>query len=290
MKKKIFYSVLFVFSIFCCNSQSNESLSKNGSLIQRDCFVEIPFQYINKHIFIDVDINNKKYTFLFDSACEINAIDKSISNEIGYNLLKKIDVSGSSITKNEVDLIEIFKISISNLDYENTNGFIQDLTFIKKNYENINVQGIIGNNLMRKSNWQIDYKNKIIRISDKTDKFSFSKTDFIIELSKKKWGLGYIDLKIDSKKHKFIFDTGSSGRFTANKSFIKYFNDSNENNSDLEKLIVNTQNIKLGNVELKNEKISLENGVSSLIGNDFFQDYILTIDWSNNLIYLSTQN
>lgn len=267
-------------------AQNRKQISKNGFVNQKEYFVEIPFNYVNKHIFIEVVISEKKYIFLFDTGCEISAIDLNIAKEINYNLIKEIGVSGSSLTDQKVSLIELQNIAISNLNFEKTYGMLQDLSYIKETAETKKINGIIGNNLMRKAKWQIDYIKKVIRISDKTDKFDILPTSKIVKLNNENWGLGYVNIEINNKSHKFIFDLGSNGKFTANHSFVQYLKEKNTIIKE-EKPTFLLDKIKIGEIEINNSSITLEKNVSSLIGNAFFDNYLLTIDWEKNILLLT---
>lgn len=280
MHKKIFL-LIFILNLTSldCFSQKKEQFLKQGIVRTKDYLVEIPFHYVNKHIFIEVLIDNKKYNFLFDTGYELSAIDQDLANEINYSSKRGVEVSGSSINTEQVRLVELPTITISTINFENTCGILQNLSVIKSKYDSLKVAGVIGNNLIRKANWQIDYKKKVIRISDGMDRFTIPQTANVVKMSKRKWGISYIDLFIDSKKHKFIVDSGSNGRFTMDLT-----------KSDPSKKEVVAQKVKLGDIELHEQTISLEKGVSSLVGNAFFQDYQLTIDWNNNLLYLVPQS
>ena len=269
-----------------CSAQNGKQISKNGYIKQKEYFVEIPFNYINKHIFIEVIISDKKYNFLFDTGYEITTIDPKISNEINYKLIREIDLSGSSIANQKANLIELPNISLSNLNFEETYGMIQDLSYMKENKEKNTVNGVIGNNLMRKSKWQIDYVKKVIRISNKTDKFEGLQNAKKIELNNKDWGLGYVDIELNDQKHKFIFDLGSNGEFTANLSFLKFLKEK-DTIIQQDKQTFNVGKIKIGEIELINKSITLEKYVSSLLGNAFFENYLLTIDWEKNTLFLN---
>ena len=151
-------------------SQNRKQLSKKGYVKQKEYFVEIPFNYANKHIYIEVVISGKKYNFVFDSGYEVTTIDSNIAKEIQYKIIKEVSLSGSSFADQKVTLVELPNIAIANLDFEETYALLQDLSFTK-NPATQKIDGIIGNNLMRKSKWQIDYVQKVIRISNKIDQF-----------------------------------------------------------------------------------------------------------------------
>ncbi|WP_395075199.1 aspartyl protease family protein [Flavobacterium sp.] len=287
MQRKItLIFVMLQLTLINCLAQNGKQISKNGYVKQKDYFVEIPFNYINKHIFIEVIISDKKNNFLFDTGYEISAIDKDISKEINYTLKKEIELSGSSVSTQKVGLIELPNISISNVSFEKTYGMLQDLSFIKRNYETIKISGIIGNNLMRKSKWQIDYLKKVIHITNKTDNFAGLQNAKKIELNNKDWGLGYVNIELNNQTHKFIFDLGSSGEFTANLSFVKFLKEK-DTLIQQDKQTFRVGKIKIGEIEINNKSITLEKYVSSLLGNAFFENYLLTIDWEKNILFLN---
>ena len=202
-------------------SQNRKQLSKKGYVKQKEYFVEIPFNYANKHIYIEVVISGKKYNFVFDTGYEVTTIDSNIAKEIQYKIIKEVSLSGSSFADQKVALVELPNIAIANLDFEETYGLLQDLSFTKKPATQ-KIDGIIGNNLMRKSKWQIDYVQKVIRISSKIENFKSLPTAKKIELNNKDWGLGYVAIELNNQKHQFLFDLGSNGEFTANHSFVKF--------------------------------------------------------------------
>ena len=266
-------------------SQNRKQLSKKGYVKQKEYFVEIPFNYANKHIYIEVIISGKKYNFVFDTGYEVTTIDSNIAKEIQYEIIKEVSLSGSSFADQKVTLVELPNIAIASLDFEETYGLLQDLSFTKKPATQ-KIDGIIGNNLMRKSKWQIDYVQKVIRISSKIENFKSLPTAKKIELNNKDWGLGYVDIELNNQKHQFLFDLGSNGEFTANHSFVKFLKEK-DTLLQQEKQSFPVGKIKIGEIELNDKSITLEKRAGSLLGNAFFQNYLLTIDWDKNILYLN---
>lgn len=266
-------------------SQNRKQLSKKGYVKQKEYFVEIPFNYVNKHIYIEVVISGKKYNFVFDTGYEVTTIDSNIAKEIQYKIIKEVSLSGSSFADQKVALVELPNIAIASLDFEETYGLLQDLSFTKKPATQ-KIDGIIGNNLMRKSKWQIDYVQKVIRISSKIENFKSLPTAKKIELNNKDWGLGYVAIELNNQKHQFLFDLGSNGEFTANHSFVKFLKEK-DTLLQQEKQTFPVGKIKIGEIELNDKSITLEKRAGSLLGNAFFQNYLLTIDWDKNILYLN---
>nr|WP_315139996.1 retropepsin-like aspartic protease [uncultured Flavobacterium sp.] len=266
-------------------SQNRKQLSKKGYVKQKEYFVEIPFNYANKHIYIEVVISGKKYNFVFDTGYEVTTIDSEIAKEIQYKIIKDVNLSGSSFADQKVTLVELPNIAIASLDFEETYGLLQDLSFTK-NPATQKIDGIIGNNVMRKSKWQIDYVQKVIRISSKIENFKSLPTAKKIELNNKDWGLGYVTIELNNQKHQFLFDLGSNGEFTANHSFVKFLKEK-DTLLQQEKQTFPVGKIKIGEIELNNKSIPLEKRAGSLLGNAFFENYLLTIDWDKNILYLN---
>ena len=266
-------------------SQNRKQLSKKGYVKQKEYFVEIPFNYANKHIYIEVVISGKKYNFVFDTGYEVTTIDSNIAKEIQYKIIKEVSLSGSSFADQKVTLVELPNIAIASLDFEETYGLLQDLSFTKKPATQ-KIDGIIGNNVMRKSKWQIDYVQKVIRISSKIENFKSLPTAKKIELNNKDWGLGYVAIELNNQKHQFLFDLGSNGEFTANHSFVKFLKEK-DTLLQQEKQTFPVGKIKIGEIELNDKSITLEKRAGSLLGNAFFENYLLTIDWDKNILYLN---
>ena len=266
-------------------SQNRKQLSKKGYVKQKEYFVEIPFNYVNKHIYIEVVISGKKYNFVFDTGYEVTTIDSNIAKEIQYEIIKEVSLSGSSFADQKVTLVELPNIAIASLDFEETYGLLQDLSFTK-NPATQKIDGIIGNNVMRKSKWQIDYVQKVIRISSKIENFKNLPTAKKIELNNKDWGLGYVAIELNNQKHQFLFDLGSNGEFTANHSFVKFLKEK-DTLLQQEKQTFPVGKIKIGEIELNDKSITLEKRAGSLLGNAFFENYLLTIDWDKNILYLN---
>ena len=300
--KHLLVILLLIFISVNAKSQKIVQLAKNGTVLQSNYSSKIPFRYEKKHIFIDVTINGNTYNFLFDTGFDISAIDLNYLQSIDYKKVIKKKVSGSSFKKHKVQFIEISTLSISDIDFNKTGASIIDLSFINNDYpcSEKPIAGVIGANLLRKANWQIDYENKTILFSDDFSKFNISAKAFKFDLISKSWGSPLVNVKINGIDKKFTLDTGSSGKITSGTEFKKELNsDSNEvkylsiikkNRAGNEQTYTNyyalVEQINIGNLYLQEEIISLEKGVSSLIGNELFENFKISIDWKNNLFLL----
>jgi hypothetical protein len=293
--------VLILIALFSINSYAqNDKLlewANQGTVKNENYNSEIPFRYVNGYIFIDIIQNDKKYNFLFDSGAEATLIDKSIINEFEFELFSTSNISGPLIKNGVVNTITLSAIKISDIEFLDIGAVAFDLQVFKSKLCE-KLDGVIGSTLLKKAKWQIDYKNKVIRLSNEISNLISEKPKYTLttNIPEKGWGTETIGLNIDGYTSQFNFDTGNGrSKIVSHPNKIKDFT-TNNNNSITEygfkksttdyKFIA--KNVTLGNIALNNQTISLENEVGNiqLLGNRFFENFILTIDWKNHQLYL----
>ena len=298
MKSKYALIVLFflVVSSQNCEAQKVLKLAQNGTVLQTDYLTKIPFRYVNNHIFIDVSVDGTVYNFLFDSGADFCLIDVNHLKNGSYKKIKVVKTSGSSFKTQKTQLIKFSQFSIADVDFAEIGAAIMDLSFINKEYHCLEkpIAGIIGSTLLRKSNWQIDYEDHEILFSDDISKLNVSKESFAIDFIEKSWGSPLVNVNINGTNKIFTLDTGSSGKITTGVEYLEKLDTSNYvaiNREDKLKnsytnYIVEIKQMNIGDITLGNHTISLEDGVSSLIGNVFFEHFNITLDWKNNKMHL----
>lgn len=289
-----FISVLF----FGC---ATTKYKKQGFVSQNSYIYEVPFDFINDLIFIPVVIENKKYNFIFDTGAELNVINPLIANELNIKKLKKGLISDGTDSNKGVSIVEIDNIKIGNLQFKETAGMVWDLSKLSNLVGCVKIDGIIGNNLMRKSNWQINYKDKTIKFSDNPKNFYVSNNAKKVIMNSKNYGNVLFDIAINDKVKKFTFDTGFNGfmqtsvmDFLENKKYITTIGLSGGNYNGKKDGEINYCHIKsfnLNGIEFNCPSIfNVKPNNSSLLGNEFFKNFILTIDWENDFLYFDPQN
>lgn len=155
-----------------------------------------------------------------------------------------------------------------------------------------NFGGIIGQPIINKANWLIDYPNKKLRISNEN---LVDETFETIKI-KREQGLPYTYISINGIEYKVIIDLGSSSEFNLPKEskLAKQllrrhdFADNERDRYTLGGLQKITENvgivplIKLGNIDFKNVKTTINTSSQMRIGLGFFKDYKMYIDNINN--------
>ena len=89
-----------------------------------------------------------------------------------------------------------------------------------------------------------------------------------------------------------MFDTGSYGSFSGKNQFLDRLNDTEfslleiVDSLDSEKRKFKITELDLDIHRFQNQELLIEKDIDLLIGNDFLDEYTVTIDWLNNKLYL----
>jgi len=284
--------VLLALIILLTSSCKVAKYQKQGTLVSQNFYKEIPFQYIQDLIIISVEIDSKKYNLALDTGAEVIALDKSIADQINFKSLSKSKVNTTTKTTRGILFAELPRIEIDGIQFDKTVTVFMDFSSLSDAIGCIDVHGLLGNNVMRKAHWQIDYQNQVIRITDDFSNLKYSKDAHRLKMNSGTHGNIYFDLKIAGVNTTCTFDTGYNGKFKINKTeLLKNLNHktiegtlgANASGATIGKS--NTALVKKLQVEditVYDQIVEFRKGSSSLIGNGFWEHYNLTIDWKND--------
>ncbi len=293
--------ILLIISvlILSCSGSKIIVLASQGDLTKKHFNTEIPFYYLGKYMYIDIVVNQKTYTFLFDTGWDITHIDTSLLSEIDFLPIRKYKTSGSSFEETKLQYGTLASsLMIGDVEFRDIGVGIQDMSFLKSTFpDNKKIYGIIGANVLRKAFWQIDYDKRVIRFSDKMDNLFPSPEAQVVTLipkSSSDWGACRIKVTINGVTDYFVFDTGSYGSFSGNFPYLERLKNGDkplvEKSSDRESLKrkFKIDELEIDSLKFKNQELLVEKEINLLIGNDFLEEFIVTIDWVNHKLYLES--
>jgi hypothetical protein len=264
---------------------------------------EIPFRYEKGLIVVEASIDNEPYNFIFDTGAS-TIIDDDFAEKVKYKKIgiqKSNDSRGKSKNKK---VVKIKKVSIGGIGFSDIVTSISDLDRLK-NTTCIDFVGVIGANVMNKSVWQIDYEKKIITLTDSKDSLIQSSSRKIFDFHAEGKKTPKIRLTINGKYiDEISLDTGSSGGLDLPEKHLKEIGTTNkfitrnamvsglhsESMETSKKTII--PKLAFGkDAEIENSCISFNKILPiALVGNDFLQDYLVTIDWKyQEIILVPTQ-
>lgn len=275
---KLFIAVAALLILFGCSPITK--LQDKGAVKQQTFHHSMEFSTLKSVIVLPVEINGASKNFLFDTGADFSLIqrDTIISKTQKYGGASKRKMKlGNEIIKN---------ITIGNVTFINTYALNGDLVGLKEQIPNFG--GIIGQSIITKANWLIDYRNKRLVVSSN----DLSDNTFQKIAIKRSDGAPYMFITIDGKNYKVIIDTGSSASFSipkdsklAGKMLSTYNFTNNEREiyslgglQTVKEKVGIIPLIKLGNIEFSDVEADVRNSSQLRIGMRFFEKYVIYID------------
>lgn len=303
-------SVSILMSCNTFNSLRIANRIGKSSLKNKHFYETINFDFNGGHIIVEATIGNKKNAskLIFDTGAP-TAISPELSKELS---IKKITVS---LNKSENDPLKnsfplIDNILLGNVKFTNIGSAELEMSkIINTNCKS--ADGIIGSNIMKRCIWEIDYDKKKINFSDDISKFQNLETAIKINFTPAPI-TGTPILKIiinDTSSINLIMDTGFNGYISFNTQDKEKFLQSIDLNdkciitskgyNSVYGIDTTTSNYSIirGNITIGNHNFlklpmtfgryqNISERKNGVIGNDFLKDFIVIIDWLENVIYL----
>lgn len=289
------FSLIFLLS--SCNTSVYKALQK-GSLENPEFTETIDFEVRRGLIILPVEINGKSFRFLLDTGAP-SGISHEVQSEMNFKTLSKGNIVDSEGSRQKIKYVKIDRISLGNTAFLDQTAFVSSFT------QNpaigcLDIDGIIGSNLMRYCNWEIDFPNKKITFSskplqDKNQSYESVKfkADYQYDMSFdiKTEGLTISNMKVDY---------GSNGYLSLPEKIITTLEEKGalEKTFDVEGF---SQSGITGTVSHAKQKIGyldtvffnnlqfydalIKQGSSALIGTGLLSQRVVIIDWTNRQLH-----
>ncbi len=249
---------------------------------------------------VPVQIEGEAYRFLFDTGAPF-AISEELQQRYQYKTVSKGHIVDSDNNRSKIAYVSVDSLRLSGTTFANMTAFVGDFRSNPK-LACLELDGIIGSNLMRHCNWSVDLHNNRLLLNpalpDTTNHFHYP-------FSMNKQYDILVDLSIKGKSLKHIkVDYGSNGYFSVNSSLFQKLLDENliadglinrgESQSGIigdvvciEERMALLDSLWIGEALFSN--LSLEEGSSTLFGTACLEDYMVTIDWKRRLLFFEPQ-
>lgn len=284
MKKICLVKLTLVLSVLILSNCSVTKLQKQGSVEPDDFYSKLDFATKKTVIVLRGELNGKTRNFLFDTGADISVIQRDTT--VG----KISKYSGASKRKMKLGKEVLESLELSGVKFLNTRAVNGDLVGLKEQIPDFG--GIIGQSVINKANWLIDYPNKQLEISNR----ELSDDSFKSLEIQREHGAPYTFLTINGKQYKVIIDFGSSSAINLpkNSRFAKELAnmiDLRDNERKrytlgglqtiIEKVGV-IPKVRLGDFEFENVDVNINTSSQARIGISLFKDYVIYIDNLNN--------
>ena len=297
-------SIIIVFGLSVLNScaPSWSETFQSGSISKQDFTETINMELIKGVIIIPVEINGKTYRFLFDTGA-INSISEEMQEELDFKQVSTGHLKDSDNNRTKVKYVNVDTLSINGIEFYNQTSFVGDFN-ANPVLRCMKLDGILGSNVMHFCNWTIDYKKEEITLSNEKIEEADKET-FTIPFETDRQYSQFIDLKIGDKSITHVkVDYGSNGSLSIpNSAFKKLkeyeliekttFETGFTQSGIVGKTLVKKDEItivdSLYHEDLKFRNVLLESGGNGLLGSKIFSNWIVTIDWQEQVLLFQAQ-
>jgi hypothetical protein len=159
--------LLFAFFVLCFFPAAMGQMKHNqGKVSPRNFSETVDFELWQDHIYLDVVVNGVKGTFMFDNGFSVTGLDSAFAEKCGLNIrsIDKQKVRDANNISQEVPFSLADNIKIGAVEFKKTTITVvnsKNLVTCKK------VDGFIGNSVINKANWYIDFDHNKIQLSSK---------------------------------------------------------------------------------------------------------------------------
>ncbi len=253
-------------------------------------------------IYIDAIVNDINGCMLFDTGAEMSSLDTSLlNNKHNHSFLYESDVEDSNLNIMSFDKYFYKKIFIGSLPIHNC-----IFSIIPEQTEYLTqdtIIGTIGQNIIKRYNWDFDLENKIVTISKKNT-LQPKKISNINTINMDYNGTFYcVTVDINNRFYTIGFDSGFDGTLQFKNKLpakikppIKGEKIKHRSGSAFSHLLttpkyiyseVGYTNIKLGNHKFNNLHCNYHKGTNTYIGISYWHEYKrIILDCVNNVIHL----
>lgn len=209
MKRLLFLSIFFLLYSCATNYSETEFRDKYIFSVKLDNtnFTEnISFESKMGLPIIPIKIEGKTYNFLFDTGAltTVSPKFKNILSSIPEKSNKSI--SDASGLKGVGDFFILPNLTIGNIDFSHIGVYVQDLSTF--NNHCVNIDGIIGANLLKTAFWKINFETKMISFSDNKNSIDISQPGLILSFKETFGGNPISKLKWNENEFWAMWDTG----------------------------------------------------------------------------------
>jgi len=303
MKVKFTYILkLFLLTTICCLSSFAQTKENQA--------VEVPFDFYRNEIIVQVKVNGKgSYNMMLDTGTDPSAIDLNTAKAIGLKLNSiGQQGAGGGTSANLTYETELPLVELGTLKAKSVEALAIDLSKISERLGKP-LHGILGHSLLNNRIVQIDYPKRVVRFYQKSP---FSKTANQSDNSKiTRLSFRYDDnilidgVSVNGKKMTANFDTGSDETFKLTPDAVSVLGLSDEvskaqvsesvgYNGVAENRKGKLKNVTIGGISVDAPTVLFFGkgagrdkepwGIN--IGNAFFKDFVVTIDYRSKTITL----
>ena len=280
------------------NLKKKKGILEVGELRAKNFIESISFDFVANLPIIEVEIENKKYRFLFDTGA-LSVVPISLVHELCLEVIQEIDVSDSQEENTSAFLYTLPSLKVGDLEFCEYVVVASDFTKSLP-LSCLGFDGIFGYNFLSELVVGVSYAKKEITLCDRLHSVSdYIQTPLIFDgHSGPRFEINFpfrnISFVIDSGKNDGISlavteELGAFKKYSKSHKEIRGLFSSSFSGVKEEELetIYLLENFNITkNIEIKRYPVSLNDGLESLVGNSFLKNFDIILDFKKKMFYL----
>ena len=150
---RVFQSILITA---CLLTASISGGLAQGDLLLADSIETLEFDFEHGMLFTTVTIETVPYRFIIDSGSP-TAIDVAVQDEFDFPKQYKVKFKDAAGLKRRIEIVEIDQLKLGGIVLSAVHAGVTDFSGFKC----LNIDGIIGADIMQFFDWEIDYESEI---------------------------------------------------------------------------------------------------------------------------------
>lgn len=295
---KLSFIIFLLFHLSFCASQIPDLIKEgliNNSSENNDFLYEIPFEYHHGEIIIKIEVGGREYNFLFDTG-GYTMITDAVRESNNFETIAEKQLSGANQITKYTNVVKVDSLSLGGLVLKNVNAY--QISLDKSPTLNCIIDGgIIGAEIIKNYIWYIDFPNRKIIVTNDLKKIEGLNQTIRLPVYLNSHYQPYLLAKVNNIEQWIMFDTGSTtllrmskqdaDRYVKKEYTIEGGNIETHNGVLNENSFVFNGNCEVGSFKLTNKPIYYTSSSNlTLLGNPIIKDYIVTLNFPENKIYL----
>lgn len=296
MRPKNLLLLIIITLLSSCATLQRGTLWKKGKVKHLDEMVSFPFEEKWGMIFLEVDINGQNFNFLLDTGAP-NVIDKKALAALNLDAHFYGNVTDAYGNSDRLSFAITKDFEVGPLLHKRVGALIADFRSIPV-FDCMEIDGLLGSNMMRKAVWQFDFKNKMIHVAPDASYFDLSKADKM-PIGIKNTGTPVTDIDLGSTTlRRQTVDFGSGNGITILKDNIPAsvitdtisisLGDAGTGLYGTQQdtvLYLRTDSLQIGSQQLTQMPLRVRSKTGGLLGLQYWKNFTVTIDWQSKLLY-----
>jgi outer membrane lipoprotein-sorting protein len=140
---------------------------------------DIPFQFIEKHIYLMVNIAGKERLWVLDSGADVTVIDATFAKEAGIKVEGSMKGQGAGQLV-DVSFADLPPFTLPGLEFDKQKAAVIDIMPLLHQWTGLKIAGILGYDFLSRMITKVDYANEKLSFYD-VDSFTYTGPGKVLE-------------------------------------------------------------------------------------------------------------